>query len=219
MKFEVGQVLYRAVSVDGTYVHYQERVVRKLTAKGAWVGVHEDFICFDKEEFWLAFTSRRLSATKKEALNNLKARTAAWIRHCKFRLAEAERKAINLGLRVESTSTLYADKESQLQAHVALFCDLIDSTGGVLLDKNGQARGLVADEDWLDMADFYMNSCALLQRAPQVKVQTSAGTAEGNESVRCNSCQVSIPTCDAEFKDDDALCHTCFHHRTFNLLT
>ena len=106
MNYEVGQLLYRA-DVDGSYVRYTEYEVVSLTAKGAYIAMHENFVgpkdplqyiaayavwSDNRKVRWIGLHSRFAWRTKEEAFVSLERRATSYVFHCTRRLAEAERR-------------------------------------------------------------------------------------------------------------------------------
>lgn len=49
-----------------------------------------------------------------------------------------------------------------------LFVDAVHSTGGVVYIGD-RLIGCVADEDWLDLADAYLEGCDVLNKEPKIE--------------------------------------------------
>lgn len=104
-KYTLGQVLYRAwVLPRAAVIWYEEYVVEKVTDSGAWVLPKRTEGTFSSaapvERRWVSWRGKWCSATKEQALERLKARTASYVRHCRRRLKDAEARAKVLGLSV-----------------------------------------------------------------------------------------------------------------------
>lgn len=56
----------------------------------------------------------------------------------------------------------------KLKEALKLFCEDIDSTGGVTMNAKGFYSPL-GDPDWLNLADSYMKACQALGRKPFVR--------------------------------------------------
>ncbi len=111
MVYELGQVLYRAWSLDGYCVTYDKYVAVKVTPKGAWIAKqgdhdyyeslkanfpHEDHGEADRK--WVAHAGRKRFAypTKEEALQSLRARANSYVSHCLRRYEQARERARRL---------------------------------------------------------------------------------------------------------------------------
>lgn len=68
------------------------------------------------------------------------------------------------------TKSSHSDRTStkKLKDALKLFCEDIDSTGGVSITDRGYYYPL-GDPDWLNLADSYMQACRALGRKPFVR--------------------------------------------------
>lgn len=105
----VGQTMYRAY-VEGSWVRYEEFTVVKPTPKGGWVRRFSDWRSVERsvadDTKWVRLDGRFCSTTKEEALSRLKARSRSYVKHCRRRLAEAERRMAVLADGVEEVPKL-----------------------------------------------------------------------------------------------------------------
>lgn len=108
--YEVGQILYRAtVSPHGNSVMYDRFRVIRVTPKGGWISsdTTNEIAFVDPERLkWVPCDAKFCSSTKEIANARLKARTRSYLRHCRRRLAEAERRAAVLELPIKEQPLL-----------------------------------------------------------------------------------------------------------------
>lgn len=120
MGYELGQILYRATVHPGAgwlratpdasppaedpRIWYEEFVVVKVTAKGAWVTRRLDNMSMFQDTSsvrrWVPIDGKFCSASKQDALSRLRARTRSYVKHARRRLKDAEARAAVLGLTV-----------------------------------------------------------------------------------------------------------------------
>lgn len=63
-----------------------------------------------------------------------------------------------------------ANRKASVEVALLQFIDAIESTGGVLRNPTGSGHFVpVADEDWVDLGEVYMQACKALDRKPMVK--------------------------------------------------
>lgn len=98
-----GDILFRAWIAPGTTsIFYDRYRVEKLTEEGFWmVGIDT------ARRTWRGFNTRFASTTKDEAVERLKARTRAYVRHARRRLKDAEKRCGVLGIQVPAERILY----------------------------------------------------------------------------------------------------------------
>lgn len=113
--YEVGQCLFRA-RASGIRVHYEVWVVEKVTPKGGWVVPSWEWNIYvskttpragDTElealarvayepkwqtRKWIPFGARFASTTEKEAADRFLRRSESYVKHCRRRLQNAERR-------------------------------------------------------------------------------------------------------------------------------
>jgi hypothetical protein len=110
--YEVGQILYRASVPDRSdHVWFDRFRVIKATPKGGWIShdlTNEITIAnfADLLPKWVPLDAKFCSVTKEIALDRLKARTRSYLKHCRRRMAEAERRARVLELPIKETPLL-----------------------------------------------------------------------------------------------------------------
>jgi len=56
---------------------------------------------------------------------------------------------------------------SRTTAALKKFVSAVHETGGVVYDKNGMLEGCVADPEWYDVADAYLDGCHVLGITPK----------------------------------------------------
>jgi len=108
--YTLDQIVYRASIRSGSnYVNYEEFRVVKPTPKGAWIypywrgspsstdltfeAIQASDSSIKSELKWIPWGARFASTTKEDALARLKARTRSYLKHCRRRMKEAERRA------------------------------------------------------------------------------------------------------------------------------
>lgn len=59
-------------------------------------------------------------------------------------------------------------KKSELAGALQIFIEAIEATGGVFKDRKGYFVP-VADEDWIDLGEAYVEACHALDEPPKIK--------------------------------------------------
>jgi hypothetical protein len=91
----VGETRYRAETIAGKHIEYDEYEVIKITPKGMWLRPKWMYIS-KKDDTWRTFETRFVSPTKEEAFKKLVRRTRAWIGYAERNLERAEKRYRNL---------------------------------------------------------------------------------------------------------------------------
>lgn len=62
-----------------------------------------------------------------------------------------------------------ASRKATVEVALLQFVDVIESTGGVLRNPTGSGHFVpVADEDWVDLGEAYIEACRALDRKPKI---------------------------------------------------
>ena len=111
-----GQTLYRfddSICGIDVYVKLERWCVVEPTPKGAWIRDQHDVRCEYKK--WIPLGARFAQRTKEEALESFQYRKRSHVKHCKIRLAAAE-KALEVA--TEQAELLLKDERSNETLHV-----------------------------------------------------------------------------------------------------
>ena len=74
-----------------------------------------------------------------------------------------------------------AKKPETTEESLMEFIKTIEDTGGVALNAKGLYEPL-ADRDWIDLGDAYVNACEVLKRKPMIEEEEIEEDGEGKES-------------------------------------